>query len=484
MKTLGQVLRLPPSILLLLVLVPGCRHAPTAAASSAALQAGAAEVDITPPTGYRMAGYFDERLATGVHDPLKAKALVLQQGSTQLAWVFCDLLGLPLEVSAKARAAASRQTGIPVSHIVISATHSHTGPLLDDVRERYSHDLAMAKYGADPHRPIDYPVSLSSQLAKVIAAAQASLRPAQLAAGMVKQPDLTFNRRFWMKDGKVVFNPGQLNPNIVQPAGPSDPDVGMLLIQDPATRQPLAGATIFAMHSDTIGGTEYSADYEYYLEKTLRRGFGSRYLSAFAAGTCGDLNHINVHKKEVAKGAEVSERLGSTLGQTVLAAAPQLPLLTQPTLAARSTTVRVPLQTVTAQDLADARSKIDKLGDAQTDFFTKVIAVKRLDLATRGATWPMEVQVFRLDAQTAIVCLPGEIFVELGLAIKQASPFKNTLVMSICNDRPSYVPTIKAFSEGSYEVINSRVQAGVGEQLVAAASKLLDQLHPLGQTKP
>jgi hypothetical protein len=85
----------------------------------------------------------------------------------------------------------------------------------------------------------------------------------------------------------------------------------------------------------------------------------------------------------------------------------------------------------------------------------------------------MEVQVIRLDADSAIVCLPGEIFVELGLAIKRESPFKNTFVLSICNDRPSYVPTQKAFAEGSYEVSNSRVAAGTGEQLVGVALDML-----------
>jgi hypothetical protein len=89
----------------------------------------------------------------------------------------------------------------------------------------------------------------------------------------------------------------------------------------------------------------------------------------------------------------------------------------------------------------------------------------------------MEVQVFRLDKETALVGLPGEIFCDLGQAIKRASPFKRTIVMSICNDRPAYVPTRKAFAEGSYEVANSRVKPGGGEMLVDAAVKLLKQLH-------
>ena len=106
----------------------------------------------------------------------------------------------------------------------------------------------------------------------------------------------------------------------------------------------------------------------------------------------------------------------------------------------------------------------------------KVEAVKAVDLGNRGKTLPMEMQVFRLDNDTAVVGLPGEIFVELGLAIKRASPFKRTFVISICNDRPGYVPTQKAFAEGSYEVPNARVKSGVGEMLVDAAVELLKKV--------
>ena len=139
--------------------------------------------------------------------------------------------------------------------------------------------------------------------------------------------------------------------------------------------------------------------------------------------------------------------------------------------------LQIPLQDISPEQLTNARSKIDKLGDPNTDFTVKVVAVKTLDLDQRGQVWPMEVQVFRLDAETALVCLPCEIFVELGLAIKAASPFKRTLVISICNDRPSYVPTRKAFSEGSYEITNARVKPGAGEMLVEAAVELLKEVR-------
>jgi hypothetical protein len=191
----------------------------------------------------------------------------------------------------------------------------------------------------------------------------------------------------------------------------------------------------------------------------------------FGAGTCGDINHINVNKQESLKGFARAAHLGAALGTTVVSAWPNLKRITKPALAVRSKTVTIPLQDPNPQQLAMAREKI-KLPDAALS----VEEVKTLDLVKRGKTWPVEVQVFRLSDDTAVVGLPGEIFVELGLAIKQSSPFKNTLVMSICNDRPNYVPTKKAFGEGSYEVTNSRLIPGAGETMVEMAVEMLNDL--------
>jgi hypothetical protein len=439
---------------------------------------GAAEVDITPPAGNRMAGYFDERIATGTHDPLHAKALVLRQRRTELALVFCDLLGLSLNVSTNARARASALTGIPVPNIMISATHSHTGPLFDDIRDDYLHEAALAKTGADAHRTMDYPAWLIERLARVIVDAQTDLRPAELCADMTTLEGVAFNRRYWMTNGTVRFNPGQLNPKIVRPAGPVDPTVDILLAREPGAALPFAGITVFGLHSDTAGGTLYSADYEYYLEQTLQHAFGSNFLSAFGLGPCGDVNHVNVKKKEPVTGFAVSERIGRALGDTVVSASVILLPLAHPSLAVRDKTLLIPLQKPTAAQVASAQSMIDKLADTNADFYARVDATRTLDLVRRGPVVPMEVQVFRFDADTALVCLPGEIFAELGLAIKRGSPFPRTFVMTVCNDRPSYVPTEQAFKEGSYEVSNSRVQPGSGEKLVSTALRLLGQLKP------
>ncbi len=438
-----------------LALLCGCQQVPPAATTNASLSIGAAEIDITPPIGNRMAGYFDERVATGVHDPLHAKAIVLRQGQTQIALVFSDLLGLSLNVTTNARAQASRLTGIPVADIMISATHSHTGPLFDDVRLDYFHQAAIAKDGVDKLQTIDYPAWLIKRYVQVIAEAQSNLKPAQLSFGIGRREGIAFNRRYWMKDGTVRFNPGLQNPKIVRPAGPTDPDVGILIARRPGAAEPFAGVTTFALHSDTVSGTLYSADYEYYLEQTLQQAFGSNYISAYGLGTCGDINHVDVSKKSILTGFANGEHIGRALGETVLAAQTNLQAITNPSLAMRHETLQIPFQEYTPEQLASARAMIDKLADSKTDFYQRVAAVKTLDLAQHGPFVPMEIQVFRFDADTALVCLPGEIFVELGLAIKKASPFKNTLVMTVCNDRPSYVPTEKAFKEGSYEVSNA-----------------------------
>ena len=450
----------------------------TEAESATVLFAGAAERDITPHVGYRMAGYFNDRLATSTHDPLKAKAIILQDGKEKFAFAFCDLVGVTLHVTTNARAQFSKASGIPVSHIMISATHSHTGPSFDNVIRDYFHGKAVAATGKDPQENYDYPEFLTAKLVQVFSEANDRLAPAQVSVGIVKREGLAFNRRYHMKNGRVAFNPGQLNPNVVRPAGPIDPDVAMLFVQPANATKPAAGLTVFACHCDVIGGTEFSADYPFFLQETLRREFGPNFISAFGAGTCGDLNHVNTGEKwEKVKGFDRAEAIGTSLAHAVLAAQKNLVAIEKPRFTMLSKTLTVPLKNVTPEELADARAKLKLLeGGDDGGFMEKVVAVRDVDLSERGKAMPMEVQAFRLDNDTAIVGLPGEIFVELGLAIKRASPFKRTFVISICNDRPSYMPTLKAFGEGSYEITNARVKAGVGEMLVETATELLKKL--------
>jgi hypothetical protein len=152
--------------------------------------------------------------------------------------------------------------------------------------------------------------------------------------------------------------------------------------------------------------------------------------------------------------------------------------IAEPSLAVKSVKVRAPLQEFSESEIAEARRKMDLVGSRELPFLEQVRACTIMDLQLQETREPLfEVHAIRLSNDTAIVTLPGEVFVELGLAIKSASPFKTTLVIELANDDPAYIPTRKAFAEGSYEVVNSRVQPGGGELFVEAAIELLKGLQ-------
>jgi sugar phosphate isomerase/epimerase len=458
---------------------------------TAELRAGVAVIDITPPIGYRMSGYFYERLSTAVMNPLHAKAIVLRQQDQSAALVFCDLIGLSREVTSRARKQASEKTGIPPENILIVATHSHTGPLYSGALRKHFHDVAVAKHGSDPCEKVDYAGVLSEKIAQVIAQANAGTKPVRLQAAVAQQQGLSFNRRFHMKDGTVRFNPGILNPDIVRAAGPIDPEVPFVFFRSTDGDNAIAVMVNFALHLDTTGGTEYAADYPYYIEQSLRQTFGEDFVLLFGTGTCGDINHIDVTKKDRLK----TDYIGRTLAETVRA---QIHLISPATggqglppaqvrglktaapdvsgLAVRSEIVEAPLQHYSPEKIAWARENIKKVGTNELSFLEQVEAYKILDIETMpGKTLPLEVQVFRLSRDVAVVGLPGEVFVDLGLAIKHASPFPVTLVIELCQDDPSYIPTKKAFAEGSYETVNSRIAPGGGEMMAEAAVRLLKE---------
>jgi hypothetical protein len=274
-----------------------------------------------------------------------------------------------------------------------------------------------------------------------------------------------------MKDGTVRFNPGVLNPDIVRAAGPIDPEVGMVFFNE--ADSDAAAIVNFALHLDTVGGTNYAADYPYYLEQSLREKYGDKFVLLFGAGTCGDINHIDVTKKQRLK----TDNIGRTLAETVIAKKESLKTIVEPSLAVRSGIVEAPLQQFRPDKIAWARESIKKVGTRELSFLQQVEAYKILARQMRpGQTIPLEVQVFRLSRDVAIVGLPGEVFVDLGLAIKRASPFATTLVIELCQDAPGYIPTKKAFAEGSYETVNSRIAPGGGEMMAEAAIRLLKEL--------
>ncbi len=443
------------------------------------LRAGVAVVDITPPIPFRMHGYFYERLSTGVKDPLHARAVVFQQGRETAALVFCDVVGIPATVTAPARKKASEATGIPVEHISVTGTHTHTGPQFFMSVNDFWHDQAVAKLGKDPYDSEAYRGVLADKVANAIVQAKAALAPMELKAGFAREDRISFNRRYHMKGGAVRFNPAINNPDIIGPAGPIDPQVGIISLSKVGAKQPTSAIVSFAMHPDTTGGgTLYSADYIYALDQRMKKSFGPEFATLFGTGTCGDINNRDVHAEK----QRMADELGAMLGDTVVGAIQNgaLEPVKQPSLAVRSTKVKAKLQEINEADIAKAKVNMERLGTKDFPFMDAVKACQVMDLVRLKKLWgdtvPLEVQAYRLNDETAIVTLPSEIFVNLGLSIKAASPFKTTLVIELSNDSVAYIPTKQAFLEGSYEVTNSRVERGSGEKLVEAAVGLLKEL--------
>ena len=433
------------------------------------LRIGVASHDITPKPGIPLAGYYSERGATGAHDPLRAKVIILESAGTKAALVGLDLIGTIRPTVEEARKLIEVETDIPGANVMISATHSHTGPIFASSR-RYD------AIGGQQQRAREYTEQLPNLIARAVKAANSKLEPARAAFATVQVENLAFNRRFHMRDGSVGWNPGKLNPNIIQPAGPADPDVQVVYFE--TQNQPLATYVNFAMHLDTVGGTEFSADYPFTLSESLARAKHPDMLTLFTIGCAGDINHINVKQKAPQNGHDEAARIGTILAAGVLRSYEQLATnLASTELRVSTETVKLPLPNVSDEELDAARDVAERLKEKAQPapkFMEQVKAFQVLDVVERkGKPFEVEVQVIALGRDIAWVSLPGEIFVELGLSIKAGSPFRQTIVATLANGAIGYIPTRRAYSEGNYEVVSARCAEGSGELLVESALRQL-----------
>lgn len=434
------------------------------------LRAGAATVPINPPNGIPLAGYYFERGSQGVLDDIYAKAAVLDDGKKVVALVVCDLISLPRPTVVDARELIESQTGIPGSNVMISATHSHTGPVL--TRESARDELD----GGSKELSKNYTAELPKLIAKSVAEAHSKLTPARISFARESEPRLAFNRRYWMKDGSVGWNPGKRNPNTLRPVGPIDPEVGVIYVESTANK-PLFTYVNYAMHPDTTGGPFVSADYPGALGRILALYKGGEMVTIFANGACGNLNHVNVNWPDPQKGTNEANRLGTIVAGAVCKAYMDLAPVSNATLRVRTELVSLPLPKFTEEELTEARA-IAARKDPKTKFLDLVKTFKVLDVAARnGKPHEVEVQVITMGKDLAWVSLPGEMFVELGLNIKAASPFKQTHIAELANGAIGYIPNRSAYAEGNYEVVSARCAEGSGELLVSAAVRILQELY-------
>ncbi|GAB4127957.1 neutral/alkaline non-lysosomal ceramidase N-terminal domain-containing protein [Thermopirellula anaerolimosa] len=432
-------------------------------------QAGAAVAIITPPNGIPMAGYYSPRGSEGVLDDLFAKALVLDDGEKAAAFVACDLISIPQTITDEARRRVAAEVPIPPEAVLISATHTHTGPSLPRGSKRDALDGGASDIAST------YAAELPAKIAEAVVAAYRGRTPASTFVARYEEHDISYNRRFWMSDGTVGWNPGKLNPKIIRPVGPIDPELLVLYVET-ADRRPAAAYVNFALHADTTGGTLVSADYSGALARRLAENKGADFVTLFGNGACGDINHIDVRSPVAQKGPAEAGRIGTVLAGDVFKALMRMRPTSKGPLQTASRIVPLPLAPITDEDVKRAR-EITSQGD-KAPFLDKVFAYKVLDIAARnGEPLAAEVQVITLGDDLAWVALPGEVFVTLGLNIKAASPFRHTFVVELANGSLGYIPHRSAYAEGQYEAISARCAEGSGELLVAQVVEMLKELY-------
>ena len=441
------------------------------------LKAGAAAVDITPPLGIRMEGYFVERVARDVHDPLLAKALVLDGSDATLAVVVCDLIGVERKYLDEAKRRIYERTGIPPTNVLICCTHTHTGPDVDDM---------------------GYGELLTRKIADAVQLAFNRLTDAELGVEREEEPKPLGNRRFYMKDGTVWTNPGLRNPGIAGPAGPVDPELLVLCARSPGGGRTIGLLANYAMHYAGLSPTEkgedmytVSADYFGLYADIVQRVRGERFVAMLANGASGDVIMFDAMRphKEVNKFMGHAERVAALLAARTVWAWNQMDFAGDVKLAAAAEEVAIPRRFPTDAEIEFA----SKLARGEVEAVNmRHLALKHffyprlygfLNAPKYVKTW---VQALAIGDQAAVIGLPGEFFVELGLRIKRGSPFKYTFVCGLANDYVGYVPTLKAFREegpleksGSYETTigPNMLIPEAGDMTVETALRLLHKLY-------
>ncbi len=428
------------------------------AAAEPKLRAGAVAVDVTPMQFPISAnGGFADRKATKANDPLHARCLVLDDGTTKLAIVVVDSCMLPRELLDEAKARASEKTGIPTANMLVSATHTHTAPTSTGVFQSEP-DAAYVKF-------------LTGKIADGIIAANGQLKAAEAGWGVVKEPSQLFNRRWMMKPGtllkdpfgtatdRVKMNPGHENPALSEQAGTVDPDISILALRTPDGK-PIALLANYSLHY--VGDLPaLSADYfgvfaERIAAKLAKPDQDPAFVGILSNGTSGDVN--NVDFKNAPLKSQPGERC-RTVAEVVATAAKKAHDAAKfrggITLAAAEREIELKVRKPTAEELKRANEILEKAGNRVLNTPDEVYARETILIAKYPDAVKLKLQAFRIG-DLGIVAIPCEVFTEIGLMIKAKSPLPQTFTIELANGYNGYLPTPAQHDLGGYETWRAR----------------------------
>lgn len=427
------------------------------------VQAGFAEVDITPPLGTHKIGWLKDLVSTEIRDPLFARVAVFTTGQERVAFVQLDTLFVAWPEVAAIRQRVTQQYGFPGQHVMVTATHNHAGPAVT--------------HAGDVPKDVAYADWLVSKVVEAFGRALAGLDEAEMGWGRCFEWNVAHNRRVVMRDGTVRTHGTFADLDALCLEGPVDPELAVIAVR--STRGELRGLIVnFACHPTHYGGdTILSAGFPGTLAQEIKlcangSAPGNGPVTLFLNGACG-----NLHTTDPRTGANPSqEQVGQALTRDVAGVLHGIQYERDIRLGAASRVVELPYRVVTEDEVKGQSRGAQRFIDPA--IYERAIPALVRTIQERK-THRAEIQVLALGA-TAIVSVPGEYFCELGLWIKEHAYPVRALVATNANGRVGYIPTREAFLRGGYETTfgpTSMLAPEAGELIAATAVELIKSLE-------
>lgn len=435
------------------------------------LKAGVARVDITPPVGTMMGGHrLRKAPSEGIHDPLYARALIFEQDKQRIAIVTTDLGAIGQDVVEKTRKLIENKAGIKKEAILISASHTHSGP---------DTFLFCGKKINESYLSI-----LPNYLAGAVFWAANTMQLVKVGVGRGKIKGTSFNRRIKTRDGKVRLNWEKIPPGEIIGRGPVDKELGIIKVETLKGKL-LATLVNFTLHAAVIGPQNllFSADWPGYATKLIEEA-KKDCVALFTNGAEGNINHIkNPGEREGSFGE--AQRIGNIVGAEALKTLERIFTVSKTRIQAKAKDMKISLRNPPFSNLNQAKKLISKKERELSR--SKSQKLERDLQYAKEILWIMEqnkreeeIKIQTLAIGDAIlVGVPAEYFVEYGLEIKAESSFNYTFIVGLANGYIGYIPTLESFEEGGYEVefcATSRFIPQTGERIKNVALKLIAQL--------
>lgn len=458
------------------------------------LRAGAAKVEITPVMGTQIAGDIGRRRpAEVVLEPLFAKALVLDDGLSNLCFLSLDLLAATKEWCQLIRNSIEERFAIPAARVTVHVTQNHAAPSLGHLMVTETNSLlpegrewAWARGGDDAYHPY-----VVARVLEATAMAIEQMEPAHIGIARGIDGRFAFNRRYVMRDGSAAMTPGRCNPDILHMEGPSDPEVGVALI----TNDKLENLAVLLHHTcHPVHGypmNYISSGWPGAWCDCMEDVLGQKCVAMVVNGCCGNVIHEN-HLDPDHNGSDY-KAMGAGLAQTAIQALKRMTYMKQPLLQAAHQHLSIPMRQIPATRLEKARKTLlaepmprmdQSKGRISWDWW---YAMSTLDVYNHwgpNARFDYEIQAYRIG-DLGLIAVGGEPFVQGQLKIKYASPAPYTFVAHMCNYYVGYIPTSEALDRGGYETwtgLGSKLHPDALNQISDEAIELLESLF--GQKQP